>query len=608
MQMPVPALKAQIASVTGVVSDQQRLICRGKVLKDDQLLSAYHVEDGHTLHLVVRQPIPPSAEGAPSHTASDPSSGANRISSTHISPSVVIETFNVEHGDGVPPEIGQIVSAVLGSFGLTNLGSSTEGRSERSSAGGSVVNLTQQQSEPSALRGLSSAFGLPQSLSVGQPPVIPDSLMTMSQYVSHMRGEFSNFGRGSGSTASPSAEGGDSNFLQSSGAVREGLPTPASLSELMLSTRRLLTEQVGECLELFAGQLENQANFTDSSMRSNTQSNAMRIGMLFHYLGAYILELGRTAMTLRLGRSPAESAVNAGPAVYISPLGPNPLMVQPFPFQMGSSIGNIPVGTVQPSSNLGGGIGTGFLPRRIDIQIRRGSPTAVPNANREEHSDQQQPVSASRNAAVNSSAAENPVEQSSSRTSEGPTQPFAGESGVRVVPVRTMVAAVPATFSRMPSDSSSDSPSLRVQASISRNANSNSPSAGDLQNHQESGRQVPGSIYQFLRNLFPGGEIHGEEESSIGVGTVPGLRNEEISNPSRDSREPERGATGDGIFFSNLLHQIMPIISEQVAGADSSSARDRDSSFQAASSAGGGTSHRPSDTDLDPPNSKRQKK
>lgn len=51
-QMPVPALKEQIASVTGVISEQQRLICQGKVLKDDQLLSAYHVEDGHTLHLV----------------------------------------------------------------------------------------------------------------------------------------------------------------------------------------------------------------------------------------------------------------------------------------------------------------------------------------------------------------------------------------------------------------------------------------------------------------------------------------------------------------------------------------------------------------------------
>nr|GMC55515.1 ubiquitin domain-containing protein DSK2a-like isoform X1 [Ipomoea batatas] len=41
--VPVPALKDQIATVTGVLSEQQRLICRGKVLKDDQLLSAYRI-------------------------------------------------------------------------------------------------------------------------------------------------------------------------------------------------------------------------------------------------------------------------------------------------------------------------------------------------------------------------------------------------------------------------------------------------------------------------------------------------------------------------------------------------------------------------------------
>lgn len=40
---PVPALKDQIASVVGVPVENQRLICRGKVLKDDQLLGAYSI-------------------------------------------------------------------------------------------------------------------------------------------------------------------------------------------------------------------------------------------------------------------------------------------------------------------------------------------------------------------------------------------------------------------------------------------------------------------------------------------------------------------------------------------------------------------------------------
>uniref|UniRef100_A0A6N2K9E7 Ubiquitin-like domain-containing protein n=1 Tax=Salix viminalis TaxID=40686 RepID=A0A6N2K9E7_SALVM len=126
-QMPVPALKEQIASVTGVLSEQQRLICRGKVLKDDQLLSAYHVEDGHTLHMVVRQPIPQSSEGLSNHPGNDPASGSSRHTG-QVAPSVVIETFSVpDQGDGVPPEISRIVSAVLGSFGFSNIEGGSEG-------------------------------------------------------------------------------------------------------------------------------------------------------------------------------------------------------------------------------------------------------------------------------------------------------------------------------------------------------------------------------------------------------------------------------------------------------------------------------------------------
>ncbi|KAL9273769.1 Ubiquitin-like domain-containing protein, partial [Drosera capensis] len=71
-QMPVPVLKQQIASMTGIVTEHQRLIFRGKVLKDDQLLSAYHMEDGHTLHLVVRDP----ASVPPVNLLNDPAPGS----------------------------------------------------------------------------------------------------------------------------------------------------------------------------------------------------------------------------------------------------------------------------------------------------------------------------------------------------------------------------------------------------------------------------------------------------------------------------------------------------------------------------------------------------
>uniref|UniRef100_A0A2N9FXD6 Ubiquitin-like domain-containing protein n=1 Tax=Fagus sylvatica TaxID=28930 RepID=A0A2N9FXD6_FAGSY len=630
-QVPVPALKDQIATVTGVLSEQQRLICRGKVLKDDQLLSAYHVEDGHTLHMVVRQPVPPSSDGLSNHPATDPASSTSRGHSHQVAPGVVIETFSLPvQGDGVPPEINRIVSAVLGSIGISNIVSGGEGTDVREHG---PQNPTQLQPEQAGVRGLSdrfhSAFGLPSAVSLGppQPPVIHDSLTTLSQNLSYMKREFDGIvaGRGGESSAQAAAATGTSergsNSTPGTGTVQEGFPTPASLAEVMLSTRQMLIEHVGECLRLLAGQLQDQVNATDPSVRSSTQSGAWGTGSLLHNLGAFLLELGRTTMTLRLGQTPSEAVVNAGPAVFISPpSGPNPIM--PLPFQTATSFGAIPMGSVQPGSGMVNGLGTGFLPRRIDIQIRRGSSTTTPHVNREEHSDTQQPTG-HRNSATSSSG-EIPINPSTSRVSEGPS--FAGEPGVRVVPIRTMVAAVPGPFSRLPSDTSGNSiglyypvlgrfqhvasgnvsgeqgfqasgerhpaglqteqqtdsavqqhnidgpasdgsvptPNLRQQEpSNARSVNINILSAGGTQNNPDSDRQLPSSVMQFLRTLFPGGEIHVEEASSqeTARGSVP--EHAGTSNGVTNAMEPEPRVSDEGIFLSNMLRQIIPLVSQQ---------------------------------------------
>ncbi|XP_052488130.1 ubiquitin-like domain-containing protein CIP73 isoform X1 [Gossypium raimondii] len=679
-QMPVPALKEQIASVTGVLSEQQRLICRGKVLKDDQLLSAYHVEDGHTLHLVVRQPVPPSSDGSPYHSANDPASGTSRGHSNHA-PSFVIETFNVpDQGDGVPPEISrQIVSAVLGSFGFANMASGNTGsdardhgsqRQERTSGGSGMPDSSQAQTELASMTSQSdrahSAFGLPAAVSLGsmQPPVIPDSLATLSQYLSHIRNEFDALGRAGGNdsqTAPMSRTGSrDSNSASNSGTVHEGLPTPASLAEVLLSTRQMLIEQAGESVQQLARQLEDQVNVTDPSARLIAQTNALRTGALLHNLGSLLLELGRTTMTLRLGQTPSEAVVNAGPAVFISPSGPNPLMVQALPFQPGTSFGAIPVGTVQPGSGLVNGLGTGFVPRRIDIQIRRGSSMATPNT-REEHPPNQ---SGQSNQSMVSDS-ENRSSQTTSRVSDTPS--FAGESGVRVVPIRTMVAAVPAPLGRLPSESSGNSvgvyypllgrlqniapghvsgergpqasgehPSSGAQPELLRipesavqhqsseesardgslpNANSRQQerpntrsvnisilAAGRTENNQDSERQSPSNVLQFLRTIFPGGEIQVEEASSQGTARDSVRGQAEASNVAPAA---ETSITNQGVFLSNLLHQIMPYISQH-AGSQRSTPEEATTSAPADLSSTG-NSRRPNDTEQNPPNSKRQK-
>ncbi|KAI9906283.1 hypothetical protein PsorP6_004455 [Peronosclerospora sorghi] len=74
----VPQLKELVALETGITLARQRLIYRGRVLKNDQTLASYSVEDGHVLHLVVRaasSSLPPQVEegeqlvgSAPYHT------------------------------------------------------------------------------------------------------------------------------------------------------------------------------------------------------------------------------------------------------------------------------------------------------------------------------------------------------------------------------------------------------------------------------------------------------------------------------------------------------------------------------------------------------------
>ncbi|KAL1202275.1 Ubiquitin-like domain-containing protein CIP73 [Cardamine amara subsp. amara] len=57
--IPVPELKQDIDFYIGIPRERQyRLLFRGRALQDDQRLSDYHVEEGHTLYLVVSPEVP----------------------------------------------------------------------------------------------------------------------------------------------------------------------------------------------------------------------------------------------------------------------------------------------------------------------------------------------------------------------------------------------------------------------------------------------------------------------------------------------------------------------------------------------------------------------
>ncbi|KAI3683974.1 hypothetical protein L1987_84491 [Smallanthus sonchifolius] len=609
--VPVPALKEQIASVTGVLSDQQRLICRGKVLKDDQLLSAYHVEDGHTLHLVARQLINPSLASIPDLTASDPASSTRPPMGSQHGPSVVVGTFNIsEQGDGSLPDFSRIVSAVLGSFGIANAGGNGEAVdlqqhiSERLSqipGLNEIRNHAGQQPEDASGRSQpnfqNAAFMLPTDVSMEslQLPVIHDSLTTLSQYLRRLRQEFNENVRIQGNSG-----GEESHAAPHSAAGQGGLPTPAALSEVTQSTRLLLIEQAGECLMQLTRQLRDQTNVTDPVARLRMQSNALRSGALLQNLGAFLLELGRTTMTLRIGQASTDAVVNAGPAVFISTSGPNPIMVQPLPFQPGASFGTTPTG---PS--------IGLRPRNIDIRIRTGSVLSQAVNQREASGDE-------RSAASDGGISNH---QAAPRNLPRPT----GDSDVRVVPIR--ISTLPPGLA--PSEPSLGSMSV-LYPMVGRNdtngqvANGSHPHNGEnrshlapsstaqqqppevpgtthglLHNGQTFSTEVPSGLDQLLRNLFPGEQSHANDFIFHGTSV-------ETAQTTINSQETP-AVSDEGTFLSNLLHQIMPIVTQHLSGGTDGENGATQPSSNAEENQEQGISSRQPDGPSSPPSSKRQK-
>ncbi|XVE94459.1 hypothetical protein REPUB_Repub02eG0010500 [Reevesia pubescens] len=458
---PVSSFKERIANALGVPVGQQRLIFRGKVLKDDHLLSEYHVENGDTLHLVERQPAQSQLSSdtssgetnGNSNRGNDASAGIPRNRVGQISHSVVLGTLNVgDQGEGIIPDLTRVIGAVLNSFGVGGQPTST-GTTTLSSTSAPQVNETDgvqggvenqagnQTHSAQSFPGQSFQFApqvIPIPLTAAPTPVpslnspIPDSLNTLSEFMNRMEAHSPNGYQPHTSMTSSREQP----RVALPSDVR-GLPTPEALSIVMRHAERLLSSHAIAALSHIAGRLEQERDSSDPTVRGQIQTESVQVGLAMQHLGSLLLELGRTILTLRMGHSPAESSVNAGPAVYISPSGPNPIMVQPFPLQTSSLFS----GSHSQSNPLTvGPVGIGNAPRHINIHIHAGTTLA--------------PVlSAVGNRTSNGEGV------------QGDRGNNAGSGSTRVLPVRNVIATtVPA---RSTGEVSSAAPSAPIDSSLS---------------------------------------------------------------------------------------------------------------------------------------------
>ncbi|PUZ52506.1 hypothetical protein GQ55_6G275800 [Panicum hallii var. hallii] len=410
---PVSVLKEKIVDATGVPLDQQRLIFRGRVLKDDHLLSEYHLEDGFTLHLVARR----AAEGQNSSGTSEGNTHAN---------------VNFAANGGLLDDISRSVRDLLGSLGVA--------------MSGGLTNTSFSVPLATAPEGANNVPGRTQPVNPAQPGflvpnhqihvtqlqpgaiprsmVIPDSLTTLTEYMERVDRVLQNNGtppsRDSEGQQRPTAD--DAN-------VNPRFPSPEVLASVIERAQQLLSGSASSALSHIAQRIRQDGSTGDASIRREIQTESVQLGIAMQHLGAMFFELGRTMMMLRTGLSPSEAFVNSGPAVYINSTGPNPIMVQPsFQNTPPFGVSNIPVlggvsgafGIVDPSRSSG--FGDPF--RNINVQSSGGSSAGT---------------------TTTSEGATNGNRQDAART-EG-SNPPGHPAGTRGLPTRTVVAAIPARSS-----------------------------------------------------------------------------------------------------------------------------------------------------------------
>ncbi|KAL7609032.1 hypothetical protein Lser_V15G09862 [Lactuca serriola] len=570
--MLVSAFKEKIATDVGLPVGQQRLIFRGKVLKDELRLSEYHVGSGDTLHLVARQPSESQPQSGTSTTTANGSNtgqnangGGARPRVSHISHSVVLGTFADRNEDG-NPDLSRVIGAVLNSFGIGGQGQGQVSMPNmqqfnvpvqvaQGNEAGVNANSQGQQGNPSQPG--SQGFAIPGMALPTLVTPIPDSLHTLSEFMNRMEQALSH--NGYQQNQAPNGAEAPPAVVLPSGP--RGVPTPAALAVVMRHALQLLNGPVTDSLSHTARRLEEEESCTDLTVRTQIQSEAMQSGLAMQHLGALLLELGRTMLTLRIGQSPAESSVNAGPAVYISPTGPNPIMAQPFPLQTNSMFGGPPT----PLGPLG-------VPRHINVHIHAGigprGTNADSNQGEQPNETSNIPAAAAAAAGVNVQTQSRGVTVDDSTRSENPASQGQPDGSVSESETRTDTEDAGNTIAITSSSATKSASEVQNDASASSSTPANAPTVplglglGGLQPKRRS-RQTKPEVTATTSSNAPVPPVNAPPTSSPAGGggqlDPAAIMSQMVANPALDgllSGVSSQTGIGSPDVLRNMLGQL----------------------------------------------------
>ncbi|XP_076887306.1 uncharacterized protein LOC143537414 [Bidens hawaiensis] len=351
-----------------------------------------------------------------------------------------------------------------------------------------------------------------------------------------------------------------------------------SFAVVMRQAQRLLSGPAIDSLSHIARRLEEEEGFSDATVRAEIQTEAMRSGLAMQHLGALLLELGRTMLTLRIGQSHAESSVNAGPAVYISPSGPNPIMVQPFPLQTNSLFS----GGANPALNHGpfGPVGIGAGQRNLNIHIHPGPRATNVESNLGEHANINRQADAGLPEVRTDAGASSTRMKSLSETEGGSSSsrnsiPLGlGPGGLQ--PKRrhrqTNSGGASTSFANQnqPSAGGQLDPAA-IMNQIMQNPALNNILAGAASNQNGAGSQ------DFFRNIM--GQLAQNPEMMNSVNQIAQQMdgNQDVNSMLAGMGGPGGGGSGN-LDISSLVQQMMPFVSQALNSGSSSTSTSTSSS------------------------------
>ncbi|XP_078448193.1 ubiquitin-like superfamily protein isoform X2 [Wolffia australiana] len=531
-------LKEKIANVIGTPVEQQRLIFRGKVLKDDHLLSAYHADNGDTIHLVSRQPVQgetPLLTSSAGATGNAEAQGNNPAASNPwsgvvaaVGQNVVIRPINFgQETANIGPEVTRIIGSVLSSLGLGTQTPSAAGmgNSTSSQANSSSQSTQMGASNATSLENLlyNSGNVFPIAVHDQNPVTTPDSLATLLSYMSRMESMFASLGYES---VAPGNEG--SSRLNDIPMSTAGLQTPERLGDVMMQAFYMLIGQGAVSLFDVAKKLRRQQFATDPTLRAGIQLRASHVGAAMQHLGAMLLELSRDILTLQMGVSPASATINTGPALYISERGPNPIMVQPPMYGIPFGIGGYP-----------GQVRTGEIIHDLNIRVHSGTPVR-------------------------------PTGDSMSGQGH-PAPPAQGPEQTEEPEARTRSAEIPSAPAKHKASSSAQLPTASSSAPEGPATGSGSSTAVEGTKVAEKKAVPRGLGLGGLQQPKGRGKRTAPQSETMAIGqqVLQTLASQAEAGNGSSRPKNEQSREGGGFDFSRLFSQMIPVVSQALGAAGS---------------------------------------